>query len=130
MLSPFTKYNIFLEAHYYFFGYPRSEQKTYLLLMFPCSRFNTFLLHLQTTLPYRHENQQQTVLYGGELLPKQFYSSTGLHDWQALDVTGAPLRKGGPTTGVLGKLRYSKEHGTVNEWMACYLRTPTPNWII
>ena len=66
-------------------------------------------------------------MYGGELPPKQFYSSTGLHDWQALDVTGGQLMKG---TRVLGKLRYSKEHGTFNEWMACYQRTPTPNWII
>ena len=92
----------------------------------------SFWLHLICKLfklPCRYENEETGDFYGGQLPPGEFYSSTGLYDWQALDISGDPVTIGKKKKRVLENLRYSDEPALL-DWTACYNRAPNPDWTI
>ena len=60
----------------------------------------------------------------------QFYSSTGLDDWPAKDVSGNKLSQGAKDPKkAFENLRYSTTK-SVADWSTCTSKKPTPDWNI
>ena len=60
----------------------------------------------------------------------EFYSSTGLDDWPAKDVSGKKLSHGGNAKDAFGNLRYSTTKAVANNWKECTSKKPKPDWNI
>ena len=61
----------------------------------------------------------------------QFYSSTGLDDWQAYDVSGNKLSQGAKDPKkAFENLRYSTTNSVANNWKDCTSKKPKPDWNI
>jgi len=101
-------------------GYPTTKE---------CEMIKANAFGQPTNLRTRYENEETGDFYGGQLPPGEFYSSTGLYNWQALDKNGDPVTMGGKKKNrVLENLRYSEE--PLLGWTACYNRAPNPDWTI